>query len=224
MAISMGAALLGSAAIGAATSYASANAAGDAADASAAAQDRASQREYVVAMRQQDFNEQQYADWKAIYGDTEHNLGEYYNRLDPDKFASLGLQNIQREYQKSSENVQRTLAQRGLSGSGIEAASLTSLEAAKAQSMANTRTMAEDQVAQSQMNFLGLGLGQRTSIQGNINNAYNNQIGVLQNQANQQGQRFLQASQQEAQAWNSFGNVIGQGMQAYAMNSYLQSK
>jgi hypothetical protein len=163
-----------------------------------------------VSWAQLDFQERQYEEWKAIFGDIQENLSGYYKTLTPEVQAATNLQAIQREYQVSRDNIQRQLAQRGISDSGVMAQAATDLEMARAQQSATARAMAPQQVAQQQSAFLGLGLGQQGALQAGIANAYSQQAQLSMQQAGVYGQQAAVAGQGYGQAIGAIGNIAGQ--------------
>ena len=118
------------------------------------------------------FQKEQYEDWQAVYGDIQKNLGDYYKNIDPDRLASLGLQNQQRELQLVQADLKRSFAQRGLSGSGLETGVLSDVAIQGALNRAKIRTDAPEQARQLQTNFLSLGLGQGAQMRQGISGAY----------------------------------------------------
>ena len=163
-----------------------------------------------ISRAQLEFQMQQYDDWQSIFGDIQQNLSKYYNTMTPETQAAVGLQSIQQEYQKSRDNLQRQLAQRGISNSGVMAEGLTQLDMSRALSSANTRAQAPQQVAQQQASFLGLGLGQQGALQAGISSAYGQQVQLFSNQAGMYGQQAAMAGQGMGQAIGAIGNVAGQ--------------
>jgi hypothetical protein len=127
---------------------------------------RAQQASLDMTEEQLAFQREQYDDWKAIYGDLQENLGNYYNSLDPKDYEARGLQAVQQEYQAAKTTLDRSLAQRGISSSGLQAAADTSFSQQLASARADVRLKAPDTVAREQMKFLGLGLGQGTEMLG----------------------------------------------------------
>lgn len=132
-------------------------------------------KEQIALMKEQlEFQKEQYEDWKGIYGDIQDNLGEYYNDLNEDDLVALGLQNQQREYQEAVKLIKRDAAQRGITDSGLEFAATTSATFQNAEARAKIRTGGAKEVAEQQLSFLGVGLGQGAQLLGNINNASSN--------------------------------------------------
>jgi len=120
----------------------------------------------AMTKEQLEFQKEQYEDWKDIYGDLQENLGEYYNNLDPEDYEARGLQAVQKDFQMAKDRAETSLAQRGLSSSGIQAATDVAMESQAAMGRANVRMNAPDQVANMKQGFLGLGLGQGTQMLG----------------------------------------------------------
>lgn len=127
---------------------------------------KAQQASIDMTEEQLAFQREQYEDWKNIYGDLQENLGNYYTSLDPKDYEARGLQAVQQEYQAAKTNLDRSLAQRGISSSGLQAAADTSFSQQLASARADVRLKAPDTVAMEQMKFLGLGLGQGTEMLG----------------------------------------------------------
>ena len=138
----------------------------------------ATQANIEMQREQLQFLKDQYADWKDVYGDLQKNLGDYYKGLSVDREKlkidtnlSFTLQALATEYAQAEKDTKRQMAQAGIGGSGIQAASQTltnnayASERARARAQADVeKTNAGDIVAQKQMGFLGLGLGQGTAM------------------------------------------------------------
>jgi len=143
--------------------------------AQASAQGFAMSKESIALAKEQlAFQKQQYTDWQGIYGDIQTNLGDYYNSLTPDKIATLGLENQQREFQVVNDSIKRDFAQRNLQNSGQETATKTNAAYSNASARAQIRTNAPKEVAAEKLKFLGVGLGQGTQLLSNIGNAASN--------------------------------------------------
>jgi len=135
---------------------------------------RESDRSYKLTTEELAFQRDQYNDWKDIYGPLQEDLGTYYKNLNGDKLTAQHLQAIQQESQKAQTNVDAALAQRGLSGSGLEANALMQNQFNTAAQKANVRANSDQIAAQQKMGFLGLGLGQGTQMLGINANVSNN--------------------------------------------------
>lgn len=179
-----------------------------------AAYSRQLSEEQIKLMREQlEFQKSQYDDWKDIYGDIQENLGEYYNSLNPDDFATLGLENQQREYQAAVTQINKEAAKRGISDSGLDFAATTAATFQNAEAKARIRTNAEKEVAEQKLGFLGVGLGQGTQMLGQINNAAsnaNNAYGIGVNAATQFGNAYLNRSTKYGIAnLEAMGDLVG---------------
>lgn len=142
----------------------------------------ATQANIEMQREQLQFLKDQYKDWQDVYGDLQKNLGGYYKglsvdgeKLKIDTNLSFTLQALATEYAQAEKDTKRQMAQAGIEGSGIQAASQTltnnayASERARARAQADVeKTNAGDIVAQKQMGFLGLGLGQGTAMLGTI--------------------------------------------------------
>ena len=202
-------AIVGSAVIGAGASIYSANKAEN-------AQKDAANKAKAASDAQIAFQQEQYNDWKGIFGNIEQNLSKYYNNLTPEHFEALGLNNLEKSYANTKEQVQKQLARRGLDTSGAAAQSIVDLTNSKAQAEANLRTQAPEIANQQKMKFLGLGLGQQGVLQQGIANAYGNQAAMQQRIANNE-----QAI--AANSWAGVGNAIGSGINSYMTYQALNS-
>jgi len=111
------------------------------------------------------FQREQYNEWQSIYGPIQEQLAAYYSDIDTaNKQVVAQLQDEASSTQAQETALQAEFAQRGISGSGIEAAAMTNMATSSAQNRAGIRSSAEEIKAQNQMNFLGLGLGQGTQM------------------------------------------------------------
>jgi hypothetical protein len=174
--------------------------------AKAAAQ--AADRSYALTEEQVKFNREQYSDWKDIYGDLQENLGNYFKDLGEDKIMSLGLTNQQKEYQAARMEVTKEIAQRGLTGSGIETDVLASGAFQNATARATIRSTAEDTVQQKKLAFLGIGLGQGGAYLGGVNQAYSTGVAGATNISGQQTNAMLNFAKMNSDA---MGEIIGVG-------------
>lgn len=124
------------------------NAASDATDAQSAAE--------AAAL---DFQKQQYQDWQDIYGPIQDNLSMYYQNINPDYYEATGLANFQKERQQQLTDLNTSLAQRGLTNSGLAATVKRENAIDTAEQRAQIRTNATQQAIADQSNFLQIGMG-----------------------------------------------------------------
>lgn len=149
----------------------------------------------AVSQEALDFQKQMYADTQAIYGDTQQNLAEYYAALTPEKYETMGLDAYDEQFKTAQADWDSQMAQRGLSGSGIEAEGIGSMNMQAASDRAGISQGAEQQWANDQLSWLGVGLGQETtaasgmaSASANLANTYGSQASVYGSQATAAGQ------------------------------------
>ena len=214
----------GTAVIGAISSSSAARKSSAAASEAAAASKTAAKLQYQVSMAQLDFAKQQYNEWQGIFGPIEQNLSSYYKNLSSDTFAALGIQNIEQEYTRSREQLDTAMAKRGITDSGANAAGLTELENSRMLGRAQARAQAPTQVANQQLGFLSIGLGQKAQLQTDINNAYSNQINIRGQQATNSMNQSNMYSQQAAAGYAGVGQSIGQGINTYMTANAYQSQ
>jgi len=155
------------------------------------------------------FQRAQYEDWKKIYGPIQDNLGNFYMNMNTDKYEQQQIEQIQIEFNKAAKQIDTTFAQKGLEDSGLKAATEIAIQNQAAMQKANVRANADEIVAQKQMQFLGLGLGQGTQMLGVIGNVASNGAA---SQASIAGANIgASASMANANA-NAMGSVIGSAL------------
>lgn len=199
----------GAAAVGAAASSSAASKASKSAD-------KATQASSEATAAQLAFSKEQYEDWKSVFGDVQDNLASYYKNLTPATIEAVGIQNINQQYSQANKQITQTLAQRGISGSGLEAQAMVDLAQKQAQDTATLRTQAPQLAANEKMKFLALGLNQGANAVSSVNQAYGTQATLAANQANLY-------TQQAAQASAGIGSSLSSGINSYmsinAMNN-----
>ena len=202
--------IIGSAALGAASSASASSKASKSADAATAASSQASAAQLA-------FSKEQYEDWKSVFGDVQDNLAAYYKNLTPASIEASGVQALNTEYAAASKNLTQSLAQRGISSSGLEAQAMTDLAQKQAQDTANVRVQAPIMAAQEQMKFLSLGLGQVQAAAANVGSAYQSQASLAANQASQY-------NAQAASASAGVGSALGSGVNSYLSYNAMQNQ
>ena len=219
-----GAAIAGAAVVGAGASYMSAKSASKSSSAATAAASEAAQMQNEASLAQLEFQKQQYSDWENIFGPIQENLSSYYKSMKPETLSAIGIQNIEKSYNQSKKALDTGLAQRGLTGSGQQAAALTQLETSKMLAKAEVRTNAPQQVAQQQLGFLSAGLGLQSNLQQGISGAYTNQMNALGNQASNSLAQASNYGQQAAAGYAGIGSSIGSGISTYMTANAYQSQ
>ena len=109
------------------------------------------------------------------------------------------LAQVDQQYGQQENQLTKTLAQRGLGGSGAEAQGLTQLAQGEAAQKSNIRSTAADEAINKRMQFLGLGLGQGTQMLGITANAANSGVNAAVNLAGQNAQIAGQQSALQGQ-------------------------
>jgi hypothetical protein len=130
-----------------------------------------SQEQIALAKEELQFQKDQYADWKTVYGPIQDNLGSYYKTLTPDKLIALGLEKQQQEFQQVQKSIKRDFAQRGIDESGVAVITEAQNKVQNATARAAIRASGDDMVNKEKMNFLGIGLNQGTEMLGVVGNA-----------------------------------------------------
>ncbi len=149
------------------------------------------------------FEQEKYDDWKETYGGIEANLSDYYNNLTPEYFEAQGLEAFQQEQQLALTNVRSTLAQRGITDSGIAAQAEIEFANKGATSRAQIRAQAPGVAASEQRQFLQIGLGQ------NPGASLSSTLSQQAQQANQRANASQQvAGQATSQAVQSVGTAL----------------
>ena len=214
-------AIIGAAAIGAGSSAMASRSSSKSAQSAQSSADAAAQLEYATSQDQLEFAKQQYADWENIFGPIQSHLSNYYQNLNSDTYASLGLQNIEKEYARSSQLLDESLAKRGMTNSGATAQGFSQLESARMLGRAEAQTNAPMAVAQAQQSFLATGLNAQQNAISGINNAYGTQVGVLGQQYASNMTSANQYRQSAAQSMAGVGTSIGSGIQNYLVYNAL---
>jgi len=193
----------GSLALGAYTAYEGSKAS----DAQAEAMSSATN----VSQSQLDFSKSQYNRALDIYGDAEENLATYYKSLTPEKYKTMGLDAYDEQFKMAENTYQQNLAQRGLAGSGVEAEGMMGMQMQGAKDRAQISVQADQQWAQEQLGFVGMGMGQSNIAQQNIASSSTNMANTLSNQASVYGQQASAAGQ-------GVGSLVSGAMYANAYN------
>jgi len=152
------------------------------------------------------FEQERYDDWKSTYGGVEDNLSQYFTSLTPDYYEAQGLEAFQLEHDKELENVRTTLAQRGISDSGLMAQAELGFAQEAAQERASIRAEAPARVREEQFRFLQAGLGL------NPGDSYGQ---TLADQANNASADARSASEASGRATSAAIQATGTALGAY---------
>lgn len=158
-----------------------------------------------------EFNKQQYEDWKSVYGPIQDNLSSYYSSLTPDYYETLGLEAFELERNSAMDQIETSLAQRGISDSGIATQIRAGADLGAATTRAQIRRQAPQQAATDKMNFLAVGM--------NANPAPSVSK-TLSDQAAGARQRANTAAAASGQAWNSAAQSVGSLLET-GLSSYF---
>lgn len=178
------------------------------------------------------FMKQQYADWQGVYGDIEKNLGDYYKNLSGSSLAAKHLSASAKEYSNALATTQQTLAQRGLSASGLAAATETAMGMQNAVNRANIRANQDEMANQQKAGFLSMGLGQKGMLLSGIANAsgqVSNSMGLIGNATGLAGQatgQIMQGYQYQAGQQTQIGQNLydaNQSMKSGLIGGLMQS-
>lgn len=153
-----------------------------------------------------DFEKQRYNDWKAVYGDIQSNLAEFYGGLDSKYFEVSGIEALEQEKTLALENINTVLAQRGIDMSGMAGQAYVDLEMETAKERANIRKNAPLLAKEQQLSFLQVGLGQDPS---------SSMSQTLANQANNAADRADTSARSSAAATQAALTGVGNALSDY---------
>jgi preprotein translocase subunit SecD len=155
-------------------------------------------------------NEKGYEDWKGTYGPIQDNLAKYYQDLSPDFYEVQGLEAFEKEQARAMDQVRQSLAQRGISDSGVAAATDIAFAQSSAAERATIRAQAPTIAANEQLRFLQVGMGQDPS---------QSMANTLAMQAQQDQQRAYRDEAAAGQAMQSAVSTVGTALSDYARAS-----
>lgn len=156
------------------------------------------------------FQREQYDDWKSIYGPLQEDLGTYYKNLTGDAMAAQQIVQTQMASQSAQRQTDAALAQRGISGGGLEASLLAQNTFGTEMQKAGIRANKDQLAAQQQAGFLGIGLGQGTQmlgIQAGVANAGSGVAGSMASTALGNATSLSQSS--TAAMADIYGSILG---------------
>lgn len=175
------------------------------------ASSKASKASTAADAAQLDFAKEQYSDWKSVYGPIQDNLSSYYSNLTPDYYAALGLEAFETERATAMDQLDTSLAQRGITNSGLAAELTSNANLNAATQRAQIRRAAPSQVATDQMNFLGVGMNANPAPQ--VSQALGDQATAARSRANS-------AASASGQAWGKAASSVGSLLET-GLSSYL---
>ncbi len=154
-----------------------------------------------AAKTELEFAQSQYNDWLDVYGPIQENLSEYYAQLSPDAYAAQGIQYLEEESQRAFDIQAQSLAQRGITDSGISVALEREDQFDLAKGRATIRQQAPQSVADQRLNFLSVGQGNSPT------NAYQQTL------AANTGRTAAEAARANAQFGQSVGSAVNYGIE-----------
>lgn len=178
---------------------------------SSRASSKASQRAADAQNAQLSFDMERYDDWQNIFGGVQENLSNYYSSISPDYYVAAGLEAFEKEREAQMGKLNETLAQRGLSNSGLAATVATEDAISSAEARASIRREAPRQAREDQSRFLQIGMGQNPG--SSVSSTLGGIAANAQTQANQASQA---AGQAMSSAVSSTGKAIAQGYEAWS--------
>jgi hypothetical protein len=138
----------------------------------------------AIQKEQLDFNKERYADWKAVYGVLQEDLGEFYKNLTGQSLSDREVEEIQLADQKAKEKLHQELSQRGMDASGLEAELMANQGYQSAMLKAKSRATMDERANQQKQQFLSLGLGQGNAIAGQMGQTSTNMANTAIGQGN----------------------------------------
>lgn len=152
------------------------------------------------------WQQEQYDDWKDVYGPIEQNLASYYENVSPEYYEVQGLEAFEAERAQVETQLAESLAQRGIVDSGVAASLELQQGFQAAETRAGIRLAAPAQAAAEKLQFLQVGLGQDPS------------SGLASTLARGTAQSEVSAQQAEAVAGKAVGQAVtavGTGLADY---------
>lgn len=130
-------------------------------------------------------------DWESSFGGIQDNLSDYYNNLDPDKFAIQNKVAFKANMDKQLKQYNETMASGGLQSAGMKAQTAKEMMFKTAETNAQIDINAPENVAQMKQGFLKFGDPQRAGAQ--------NAVSTWTDRATQYGQAGHQAQTEQSE-------------------------
>lgn len=143
------------------------------------------------------------------FGSIEDTLSSYYNNLTADSAIASGMQELAKSFSTAKRELSEELAQRGLSGSGAAAASMTNLYSNKATAEADMRRKAQANVIQAKRDWLNVGLQQKNRALAGYSNALTTGMNNQRYLANNYGAAAQAYGKNAADAVSNMGGIVG---------------
>lgn len=151
--------------------------------------------------------------WESSFGGIQDNLTEYYNNLDPEKFATQNKADYKANLDKQMSQFNETMAANGLQSAGMKQQTAKEAMFKTAEANSQIDLAADDQVAQMKQGFLQFGEGQRGSAETAMGNAQSNQgqfANIGQGAVDSANRGVATAYGNVGSAYNNVGNSYNQ--------------
>lgn len=114
--------------------------------------------------------------WENSFGGVKDNLTDYYNNLDPAKFATSSKATFMASMDKQMKQYDETMASSGMQSAGMKAQTAKEAAFKTAEGNASIDINAPEQVAQMQQGFVNSGETERRDAQNTMTNNMNNNV------------------------------------------------
>ena len=191
-----------------------------AANKAAGAQRDANGKAYAMDQANLSFQKKQYerqmedvGALEDIFGPVRENLGNYYKNMSPERYQMQGKEQLEKQYQRTNDNIDAMFSNNGMYGSGQMASAKVAMEAQREEALASNNQNAMNQYNQEQQQWLQFGVneinqnkGFAAGTQAGISNAF----GQASNNIMAGGNAMANIGMQQAQGW---GQMATGGMQ-----------
>lgn len=143
------------------------------------------------------------------FGSIEKTLSTYYNNMTADSAVASGMQELAKSFSTAKRELSEELAQRGLSGSGAAAASMTNLFSNKATAEADLRKNATANVMAAKRDWLNVGLQQKNRALAGYSSALSTGMNNQRYLANNYGTAAQAYGKSASDAISSMGGMFG---------------
>lgn len=159
---------------------------------------------------QMDFAQGLMDNWEKTFGGIQENLAEYYDNLDPVRYATEYKTNLNDQIDKQVNQMNEQFSAMGMQTSGNRMQMEKEASFAKATGGAQADVMAEDKVMSMKQGFVDSGQNQFNAGVGSMNSAFANQqqgfSSLFQSQANLYSQ---EANRRESSAGGFLSGGLG---------------
>ena len=164
-------------------------------------------------------------DWEGTFGGIEENMKEYYENLDPTKFATESKSQFMTEMDKQMKIFNETMASSGLQSAGMKQQAQKEMAFELAKGNAGIDIGAEDHVAGMKQNWLNYGNPAKQQASGLLGQAYANDAQMKTNAsiatAGNKTNASISNSQVNAQAAAAKSRAM-MGAAMYGNDAYLK--